>query len=85
MRIALLAGSVLAMASPGMAADVTPERFLNADKETQNWLMSHRTYDGPRYSPLARISRDNIRKRSLSSGRPKAGPGGSAHPTRVSD
>ena len=39
-------------ASPGVAADVTPERLLNADKEPQNWLMNHRTYDGQRFSPL---------------------------------
>jgi hypothetical protein len=44
-RIALLAGSMLA-ASPVLAADVTPERLLNPDKEPQNWLMNHRTYDG---------------------------------------
>jgi hypothetical protein len=29
-----------------LAADVTPERLLNPDKEPQNWLMNHRTYDG---------------------------------------
>jgi glucose dehydrogenase len=32
---------------------VTPERLLNPDKEPQNWLMNHRTYDGQRFSPLA--------------------------------
>jgi glucose dehydrogenase len=50
-RIALLAASMLA-ATPVLAADVTPERLLNPDKEPQNWLMNHRTYDGQRYSPL---------------------------------
>ena len=29
--------------SPALAADVTPERLLNPDKEPQNWLMNHRT------------------------------------------
>src|SRR6266852_5731768 len=48
---ALLAGSMLA-AWPVLAADVTPERLLNPDKEPQNWLMNHRTYDGQRFSPL---------------------------------
>jgi hypothetical protein len=33
---------------------VTPDRLINADKEPQNWLMNHRTYDGQRYSPLTR-------------------------------
>jgi len=46
---ALLAGSMLA--SPAMAADVTPERLVNPDREPQNWLMNHRTYDGQRFSP----------------------------------
>ena len=59
-RIAMLAGSTLA-ASPVLAADVTPERLLNPDKEPQNWLMNHRTYDGQRFSPLARINRDNVK------------------------
>ncbi len=62
-RSALLAATVLA--PPAMAADVTPERLLNADKEPQNWLMNHRTYDGQRYSPLARINRDNVRNLKL--------------------
>ena len=58
-RIALLAGNMLA-ASPVLATDVTPERLLNPDKEPQNWLMNHRTYDGQRFSPLARINRENV-------------------------
>src|SRR6202166_3220867 len=59
-RIALLAGSMLP-ASPVLPADVTPERLLNPDKEPQNWLMNHRTYDGQRFSPLGRINKDNVR------------------------
>jgi hypothetical protein len=34
------------------AADVTPDRLANADKEPQNWLMNHRTYDGQRRGAL---------------------------------
>jgi alcohol dehydrogenase (cytochrome c) len=63
-RIALLAGNMLA-ASPVLAADVTPERLLNPDKEPQNWLMNHRTYDGQRFSPLARINPDNVKNLKL--------------------
>jgi alcohol dehydrogenase (cytochrome c) len=59
-RIALLAGSVLA-AWPVLAADVTPERLLNPDKEPQNWLMNHRTYDGQRFSPLDTINKGNVK------------------------
>ena len=57
-RAALLASSM--MAWPAMAADVTPERLLNPDKEPQNWLMNHRTYDAQRYSPLDKINRGNV-------------------------
>ena len=39
----LLAGVAAIVASPGIAADVTPERLANADKEPHNWLMNHRT------------------------------------------
>ena len=51
-RTALLAGTMLAAVGPAIAADVTPDRLVNADKEPQNWLMNHRTYDGQRFSPL---------------------------------
>jgi alcohol dehydrogenase (cytochrome c) len=63
-RTALLAGSVLA-AAPVLAAEVTPDRLLNPDKEPQNWLMNHRSYDGQRFSPLARINRDNAKSLKL--------------------
>jgi alcohol dehydrogenase (cytochrome c) len=58
-RGALLAATMLA--TPAFAADVTPERLVNADKEPQNWLMNHRTYDGQRFSPLTRINRDTVK------------------------
>jgi alcohol dehydrogenase (cytochrome c) len=59
-KSALLAGILMA-AWPAMSAEVTPQRLINADKEPQNWLMNHRTYDGQRYSPLERINRDNVK------------------------
>src|SRR5262245_13104070 len=64
-RIALLASSVLAMTPSAFAAEVTPARLLNPDREPQNWLMNHRTYDGQRFSPLARITRDNVKNLKL--------------------
>src|SRR5437879_12649970 len=57
-RSLLLAG-VAMTAGPVLAADVTPERLANP--EPQNWLMNHRTYDAQRYSPLARINKDNVK------------------------
>ena len=54
--LALAAGTAL-IAMPAQAADVTPDRLINADKEPQNWLLNHRTYDGQRFSPLTRINK----------------------------
>src|SRR6266702_5947157 len=58
--MALLTSTVLA-AGPAVAAEVTPDRLVNADKEPQNWLMNHRTYDGQRFSPLGRINKSNVK------------------------
>src|SRR5438105_2281209 len=60
-RNALLASCILVSAWPAVAAEVTPDRLVNADKEPQNWLMNHRTYDGQRFSPLGRINKDNVK------------------------
>src|SRR5258708_33383837 len=73
-RAALLAATMLA--APAFAADVTPERLLNPDKEPQNWLMNHRTYDGQRFSPLARIHRDNVKALRLAYAVPLGGGAG---------
>src|SRR5215475_9844678 len=48
-----------------IAADVTPERLANPDKEPQNWLMNHRSYDSQRYSPLERINTGNVKSLKL--------------------
>ena len=42
---------------------MTAERLANA--EPQNWLMNHRTYDAQRFSPLARINKDNVKNLKL--------------------
>jgi alcohol dehydrogenase (cytochrome c) len=60
----MLAGVVIA-ASPALAADVTPQRLINADQEPQNWLMNHRTYDSQRYSPLDQINKANVKSLKL--------------------
>src|SRR5215469_18250190 len=57
---ALLAGTMLAP-QPTPAAEVTPERLVNADREPQNWLMNHRTYNGQRFSPLDLINKGNVK------------------------
>jgi alcohol dehydrogenase (cytochrome c) len=74
LRHALLTGATLAAwplaawplaASPALAAEVTPERLANPDKEPQNWLMNHRTYDAQRFSPLDKINRGNVKNLKL--------------------
>ncbi len=57
-------------------ASIGSERLLNPDKEPQNWLMNHRTYDGQRYSPLARISRGNVKNLKLAYAVPLGGGAG---------
>src|SRR6202035_1473906 len=75
-RNALIAGGMLAAAGPALAAEVTPERLVNADKEPQNWLMNHRTYDGQRFSPLARITKGNVKGLRLAYAVPLGGGAG---------
>jgi alcohol dehydrogenase (cytochrome c) len=48
------------MVTPAFAAEVTFDRLVNADKEPQNWLTNHRTYDGQRFSPLGEINKRNV-------------------------
>jgi alcohol dehydrogenase (cytochrome c) len=63
-RYLLLAGAML-VGAPAWAGDVTPDRLVNADKEPQNWLMNHRTYDAQRYSPLDTINKGNVKDLKL--------------------
>src|SRR5438046_4530503 len=60
---AALLGSVAMAAWPALAAEVTPQRLANP--EPQNWLMNHRTYDAQRFSPLDRITKDNVKNLKL--------------------
>ena len=75
-KLALLAGSTCVMIGPALPAEVTPQRLVNADKEPQNWLMNHRTYDGQRFSPLARINKDNVKGLKLTYAAPLGGGAG---------
>src|SRR6201996_516551 len=44
-----------------VAADVTPQRLSNPDKEPQNWLMVNKDYNSHRYSELDQINKDNVK------------------------
>jgi alcohol dehydrogenase (cytochrome c) len=74
--LTLLFAATTALTAPALAADVTPERLLNADKEPQNWLMNHRTYDGQRFSPLDRINKANVKGLKLAYAVPLGGGAG---------
>jgi alcohol dehydrogenase (cytochrome c) len=65
---------MLALTWPAPAAEVTPQRLINP--EPHNWLMNHRTYDGQRYSPLARINKDNVKNLKLAYAVPVGGGNG---------
>jgi alcohol dehydrogenase (cytochrome c) len=76
-RLALVAGSIIAGVFPAKTAEVTSERLLNPDKEPQNWLMNHRSYDGQRFSPLSRINKENVKNLRLAYAVPLGGDSGS--------
>lgn len=63
LRKVMLGCTVLAglSASPVLAADVTPERLLNASKEPANWLTHHGSYSAQRFSTLSQINRDTVK------------------------
>ena len=64
-RKLLLGGAAALATCPALAGDVTPDRLVNADKEPQNWLMNHRTYDAQRYSPLDKVNKNNVKDLKL--------------------
>jgi quinohemoprotein ethanol dehydrogenase len=45
----------------GLPANVDAARVGQADNEPGNWLTYGRTYSEQRYSPLARITADNVK------------------------
>jgi alcohol dehydrogenase (cytochrome c) len=59
-RNLLYIGGLMLAIAPAVAAEVTVDRLVNADKEPGNWLMNHRTYDAQRYSLLDQINKANV-------------------------
>jgi alcohol dehydrogenase (cytochrome c) len=53
---------ILALIGVAAAADLTPERLINAAAEPQNWFIYGGTYNAWRFSALNQINRDNVRK-----------------------
>jgi alcohol dehydrogenase (cytochrome c) len=56
---------VLCLLAVSVAAQVTSERLLHADREPQNWLTYGGGYSSQRYSLLDQITRENVRKMTL--------------------
>ena len=50
--LASVAAVAMLAAAPARADDVTPERLLNAEKETGNWLLHHKNFSATRFSTL---------------------------------
>jgi len=70
----LLTGTMHSTVWPALAAEVTPQRLVNP--EPHNWLMNHRTYNGQRFSPLARINKGNVKNLKLAYAVPLGGGSG---------
>ena len=59
---AFIASLLIATAlTPARAADMTPERALNPQREPQNWLLHHGNYQGHRFSLLNEINTDTVK------------------------
>ena len=58
--MALLLAPVLALAAGGGAAAVDDARIRNANAEPQNWLTHGRDYAEQRFSPLQKVTEDNV-------------------------
>jgi alcohol dehydrogenase (cytochrome c) len=43
-------------------SEVTDGRLLEADKDANNWLTYYRTYNGWRYSPLAQLNAQTVKR-----------------------
>ncbi len=63
--IAAIALAGLQLAAAGLAQPVTDTRLHTAGKEAANWLINGRDYKNQRFSPLAQITRDNVKKLEL--------------------
>ena len=57
----LSAAAFIGVASQAMSADVTWDRLLNADKDPNNWLMYHQSFNGWHHSGLDQINAGNVK------------------------
>jgi quinohemoprotein ethanol dehydrogenase len=60
-----LLGSLVTARAEGPAANVDAKRMGAADREPGNWMSYGRTYSEQRFSPLDRITADNVKRLGL--------------------
>ncbi len=61
----LIAGGHESARAAGPPANVDAARIRDADREPGNWMSYGRTYSEQRFSPLARITADNVKQLGL--------------------
>jgi quinohemoprotein ethanol dehydrogenase len=59
------AGAIEPASAAGSAANVDATRITGADQDPANWMTYGRTYSEQRFSPLARITADNVKQLGL--------------------
>ena len=59
------AGAIETAEAAELAANVDATRLTEADKDPGNWMTYGRTYSEQRFSPLARITADNVKQLGL--------------------
>ncbi len=57
-----LALAITLIGSAGASAEVTWDRLLNANKDPNNWMMYHQSFDGYHHSELNQINAGNVDK-----------------------
>ncbi len=60
-----LALAITLIGSAGASAEVTWDRLLNANKDPNNWMMYHQSFDGYHHSDLDQINAGNVDKLSV--------------------
>jgi quinohemoprotein ethanol dehydrogenase len=60
-----LAGGIEPAGAQGSAANVDATRIIGADQDPGNWMTYGRTYSEQRFSPLARVTADNVKQLGL--------------------
>ena len=62
---ALSVAAFVGFSSQALAADVTWDRLMNADKDANNWLMYHQSFKGWHHSGLDQINAGNVKNLSV--------------------